>query len=124
MRTERRRMEPFHPVHVNTIDALSPQSFLLCSGPLSPQSWLLSPHPRRFALPRIDGDTAMFETIVTTLQIACVLILVVGTPLYAVLKLKWRAEAAEKAARSQELRNASLSAELETLTEGLPLLER
>jgi hypothetical protein len=53
------------------------------------------------------------ETVITTAQIICVAIIVVGTPIYAYLKLIWRAEAAEKRARSERLGRLAVEAELE-----------
>src|ERR1700752_549602 len=43
------------------------------------------------------------ETVITTAQILCVIVLALGTPTYAYLKLRWRVEAAEKRARSERL---------------------
>jgi hypothetical protein len=61
------------------------------------------------------------ETTVVTAQILGILLLIAGLPAYAMLKLKWRAEAAEKRARSAGLKNARLEAQLEeveaTITE-------
>jgi hypothetical protein len=53
------------------------------------------------------------ETVITTAQIICVLVLAIGTPVYAYLKLAWRAEAAEKRARSERLRRLAAEAALE-----------
>jgi hypothetical protein len=53
------------------------------------------------------------ETVITTVQIICAIVLAIGTPLYAVLKLRWRAEAAEKRAKSERLGRLAVEAALE-----------
>jgi hypothetical protein len=53
------------------------------------------------------------ETVITAAQIICVFILVVVTPCYAYLKLRWRVLAAEKRARSERLGRLAAEAELE-----------
>jgi hypothetical protein len=53
------------------------------------------------------------ETVITTAQIICVIVLAIGTPIYTYLKLAWRAEVAEKRARSERLGRLAAEAELE-----------
>src|SRR5262245_7091755 len=53
------------------------------------------------------------ETLITTAQMICVLLLAIATPVYAYVKLVWRAEAAEKRARGERLRRLAAEAELE-----------
>src|SRR6266545_7818540 len=64
------------------------------------------------------------ETVITTIQIACVLLLAVGTPLYAYLKVLWRAQAAEKRARSERLGRLAIEAKLEQTVAALSTTEQ
>jgi hypothetical protein len=64
------------------------------------------------------------ETAITTIQIVCVLLLAVGTPLYAYLKVLWRAQAAEKRARSERLGRLATQAKLEQTVTALSVAEQ
>ncbi len=64
------------------------------------------------------------ETVITTAQIICVIVLAIGTPAYAYLKLRCRAEAAEKRARSERLGRLAVEAALEQTVEALNITER
>lgn len=64
------------------------------------------------------------ETAITTIQIVCVLLLVGGTPLYAYLKVLWRAQAAEKRARSERLGRLAIEARLEQTVAALSTTEQ
>jgi hypothetical protein len=64
------------------------------------------------------------EMIITTAQIICVIVLAIGTPLYAYLKLLWRAQAAEKRARSEQLGRLAVEAKLEQTVAALNMTEQ
>lgn len=62
--------------------------------------------------------------LLTTIQIACLVLLAIGGPIYAVLRLKWRAEAAEYALRNERLRSSRLEREVQLLQEALAAAQR
>jgi hypothetical protein len=64
------------------------------------------------------------ETLITTIQIVCVIALVAGTPVYAYLKLLWRVHAAEKRARSERLGRLAIEAKLEQTVAALIVSEQ
>jgi hypothetical protein len=64
------------------------------------------------------------ETTITTIQIVCMLLLAAGTPLYAYIKLLWRAEEAEKRARSERLGRVVAEAKLEQMITALSVTEQ
>jgi DNA translocase FtsK/SpoIIIE-like protein len=64
------------------------------------------------------------ETVITTAQIICVMVLAIGTPVYAYLQLKWRVEAAEKRARSERLGRLASEAKLEQTVTALSKTEQ
>jgi hypothetical protein len=53
--------------------------------------------------------------LLTAIQIAYVVLLAIGGPIYAVLRLKWRAEPAEYALRNERLKSSRLEREVEQL---------
>ncbi|HEU5101435.1 MAG TPA: FtsK/SpoIIIE domain-containing protein, partial [Roseiflexaceae bacterium] len=64
------------------------------------------------------------ESAITTLQIVCVLLLAVGIPAYAYLKVLWRAQAAEKRARSERLGRLAIETKLEQAVAVLSITEQ
>ena len=50
--------------------------------------------------------------LLTAIQIACLVLLAISRPIYAVLRLKWRAEAAEYALRNERLKSSRLEREV------------
>ena len=57
--------------------------------------------------------------LLTAIQIACVILLALGGPAYAVLRLKWRTEAAEYALRKERLKSSRLEREVGQLQQAL-----
>jgi hypothetical protein len=57
--------------------------------------------------------------LLTAIQIACVVLLAIGGPAYAVLQLYWRAEAAEVQLRNERLKTSRLEREVQQLQEAL-----
>jgi len=57
--------------------------------------------------------------LLTAIQIACIVLLALGGPAYAVLRLYWRAEAAEHELRNERLRSSRLEREVQLLQEAL-----
>ena len=57
--------------------------------------------------------------LLTAIQIACVVLLAIGAPIYAVLRLKWRAEAAEYMLRNERLKSSRLEREIQLLCQAL-----
>ena len=57
--------------------------------------------------------------LLTAIQIACIILLAIGGPIYAVLRLKWRAEAAEYQLRNERLKSSRLEREVEQLRQAL-----
>jgi hypothetical protein len=57
--------------------------------------------------------------LLTAIQIACIVLLAIGGPIYAVLRLKWRAEAAEYQLRNERLKSSRLAREVELLRQAL-----
>jgi len=57
--------------------------------------------------------------LLTAIQLACIVLLAIGGPIYAVLRLKWRAEAAEYALRNERLKSSRLEREVEQLRQAL-----
>jgi hypothetical protein len=57
--------------------------------------------------------------LLTTIQIACVLLLAIGGPTYAVLQLYWRMQTAERDLRNERLRRSLLEREVKQLAEDL-----
>jgi hypothetical protein len=57
--------------------------------------------------------------LLTAIQIACVLLLAIGGPAYAVLRLYWRMQAAERDLRNERLRRSRLEREVQQLAEDL-----
>jgi hypothetical protein len=57
--------------------------------------------------------------ILTTIQIACIIVLAIGGPAYAVLQLYWRAEAAEEQLRNERLKSSRLEREVQLLRQAL-----
>lgn len=62
--------------------------------------------------------------LLTAIQIACVLLLALGAPAYAVLRLYWRAEAAEYQLRNERLKCSRLEREVRQLEEALDEAQR
>jgi hypothetical protein len=60
----------------------------------------------------------------TLIQLLCLTLLLVAVPVYEFLKLKWRAEAAERMLRSERLRRTGLERELEQLQHVVRDLQR
>jgi hypothetical protein len=60
--------------------------------------------------------------LLTAIQIAYVVLLAIGGPIYAVLRLKWRAESAEYALRNERLKSSRLEREVEQLPLWLSLM--
>jgi site-specific recombinase XerD len=57
--------------------------------------------------------------LLTAIQIACVVLLAIGAPAYAVLRLYWRAVAAEEQLRNERLKTSRLEREVRQLQEAL-----
>jgi hypothetical protein len=57
--------------------------------------------------------------LLTFIQIACVVLLALGGPAYAVLQLYWRMEAAERALRNERLKSSRLEREVQQLVADL-----
>ena len=64
------------------------------------------------------------SSLLITIQIACLILLAIGGPIYAVLRLKWRAESAEYALRNERLRTSRLEREVEHLLQALAEAQR
>jgi hypothetical protein len=64
------------------------------------------------------------DDILTLAAIICVVMLLIGVPIYEVLKLKWRAEHAERMANTERLRRLRVERELEQLRTALHDLQR
>jgi hypothetical protein len=64
------------------------------------------------------------ESLITTVQIICVITLAIGTPVYVYLTLVWRAEAAERRARGERLLRRAAEAELEQMVGRLGAAEQ
>ena len=62
--------------------------------------------------------------LLTAIQIACVVLLAIGTPAYAVLRLYWRAVAAEEQLRNERLKTSRLEREVQRLQEALTEAQR
>jgi hypothetical protein len=62
--------------------------------------------------------------LLTAIQIACVVLLAIGGPGYAVLRLYWRAEAAERDLRNERLKSSRLEREVRQLEEALAEAQR
>ncbi len=62
--------------------------------------------------------------LLTAIQIACLLLLILGAPAYAVLRLYWRAEAAEYQLRNERLKSSRLEREVRQLEEALADAQR
>ena len=65
----------------------------------------------------------MFD-LLTAIQIACIVLLALGGPAYAVLRLYWRAEAAEYELRNERLKSSRLEREVQELQEALAAAQR
>jgi hypothetical protein len=57
--------------------------------------------------------------LLTAIQIACIVLLAIGGSAYAVLRLKWQAEAAEYALRNERLKSSRLERAVEQLQHAL-----
>jgi len=57
--------------------------------------------------------------LLTAIQIVCIVLLTIGGPIYTVLRLKWRAEAAEYALRNEQLKSSRLEREVGQLWQAL-----
>jgi type II secretory pathway component PulJ len=62
--------------------------------------------------------------LLTAIQIACVLLLAIGGPAYAVLRLYWRMQAAERDLRNERLRRSRLERAVQQLAEDLAAARR
>jgi len=62
--------------------------------------------------------------LLTAIQIACVILLAIGGPAYAVLRLYWRAEAAEYMLRDERLKSSRLEREVQLLHQALAEAQR
>lgn len=62
--------------------------------------------------------------VLTLAQLLCLALLFIGAPIYEFFKLKWRAEEAERNARSERLRCKRLEIELEQLQQIVRDLQR
>jgi hypothetical protein len=62
--------------------------------------------------------------LLTAIQLACVVLLAIGGPIYAVLRLYWRAEAAEYQLRNERLKSSRLEHEVEQLRQALDETQR
>jgi hypothetical protein len=62
--------------------------------------------------------------LLTAIQIACVIVLAIGGPGYAVLRLYWRMQAAERDLRNERLKNSRLEREVRQLEEALAEAQR
>jgi hypothetical protein len=66
----------------------------------------------------------MTSDLLTAIQIACLVLLAIGAPAYAVLRLYWRAEAAEYALRNERLKSSRLEREVQLLLQALAAARR
>jgi hypothetical protein len=57
--------------------------------------------------------------LLTAIQLTCVVLLAIGGPIYGVLRLKWRAAAAEYMLRNERLKSSRLEHEVEQLRQAL-----
>jgi hypothetical protein len=62
--------------------------------------------------------------LLTAIQLACIVLLAIGAPAYAVVRIKWRAEAAEYALRNERLKSSRLEREIEQLRQALAEAQR
>ena len=62
--------------------------------------------------------------LLTAIQIACVVLLAIGGPGYAVLRLYWRMQAAEQDLRNERLKCSRLEREVRQLEEALAEAQR